>query len=198
MPFTARFADTDEVICALDYEHKLDILQAIGDRQLKSPYPDCDEPVFVVSSSLKSRLHFRHRKPVQTAYATHPESMEHRLGKLEIAKFFKDEMDRHSYGGRIVFEYPIESRKRIADVAVIYENGRIQIGECQLAPITPESIYERTADYCEQGMDVVWFLGKEALNYSNLYAVAEYQNQLHSFHFHKAEHAVQELLNAHY
>ena len=196
MPFTARFADTNEVICALDYEHKLAILQAIGDRQLKSPYPDCQEPVFVVSSSLKSRLHFRHRKPVQTAYATHPESMEHRLGKLEIAKFFKAEMDRHNYGGRIVFEYPIESRKRIADVAVIYEDGHIQIGECQLAAITPEDIQQRSVDYSEQGMDVVWFLGKEALNYSNLYAVSECQNQLHSFQFDNVDNAVRELLSA--
>jgi competence protein CoiA len=51
---------------------------------------------------------------------------------------------------------------RVADVALVYDNGNLLICECQLAKITSNELEKRTLDYYSIGADVLWFLGKEA------------------------------------
>jgi len=51
---------------------------------------------------------------------------------------------------------------RIADVLITYPNRWKTVYEIQLASITWDELSARTKDYEQAGIDVVWFLGKNA------------------------------------
>lgn len=134
-----------------------------GKGELRCPF--CKEVVFA-----RERpgfvLHFVHRSPCTSSVAHHPESPEHEQGKMELAKLLNQQIKDEVVGtAEIRVEYHLPNcgeHGRIADVALVYGNGNLLIAECQLSPITPDELEQRTRDYQSIGADVLWFLGKDA------------------------------------
>ncbi|MEO0396229.1 MAG: competence protein CoiA family protein [Cyanobacteria bacterium P01_A01_bin.137] len=99
------------------------------------------------------------------------ESPEHRSGKLFVAENAQNISEDFS-PDLVRFEYrvmmPSREKYRIIDVAFVNPSGQISAHEVQLAFITPEELTERTLDYWEAGINVIWWLGKEAKTTRNI------------------------------
>jgi competence CoiA-like predicted nuclease len=127
--------------------------------------PFCEQMVFV-----RDRpgfvLHFAHSHLCTSKIGYHPESEDHEQGKSELVKFLKQQIEGDSSQcARVEVEYSLVKcgeHGRVADVALVYDNGNLLICECQLAKITSNELEKRTLDYYSIGADVLWFLGKEA------------------------------------
>lgn len=139
---------------------------------LKEPRNELDKDDIVCqlcgnSMSLKSglvrRAHFAHKPNTicTTDYGYHPESPQHLAAKELIAKTLVKEVAEYS-NVKIEYEWRCEEVKRVADVAMLFPNGWVVVHECQLASITVEELQKRTEDYLNAGIDVVWWLGKDA------------------------------------
>lgn len=99
-----------------------------------------------------------------TKLGHHPESPEHLRGKAHLAQLLKDALVGYS-SAPVFLEYPLPEagqHGRIADVAVVFPSGYVLVYECQLASISVEEISQRTTDYANAGVEVVWFLGGKA------------------------------------
>lgn len=111
-------------------------------------------------------LHFVHRGTCQSPIARHAESPEHEEGKFVLAKYLREHIkEDDAPNAKIEVEYHLPQcgeNGRIADVALVYDNGNLLICECQLARITPDELEQRTRDYLSIGADVLWFIGNEA------------------------------------
>jgi competence CoiA-like predicted nuclease len=127
--------------------------------------PFCDEMVFPRERN-GFILHFVHRCPCTSTIARHPESPEHEQGKLKIAQFLQQQIkDDPSKCAKVEVEYRLAEcgeHGRVADVALVYDNGNLLICECQLSTITSNELEQRTRDYYAIGADVLWFLGGDA------------------------------------
>ncbi|AFY93081.1 competence protein CoiA [Chamaesiphon minutus] len=127
--------------------------------------PFCDEIVFPRERQ-GFVLHFVHQHPCTSNIARHPESPEHEQGKFELARFLSQQIKDHpNESAKIEVEYRLSKcgeNGRVADVALVYQNGNLLICECQLAKITLDELEQRTRDYYAIGADVLWFLGKDA------------------------------------
>lgn len=160
---TAINKQTGEKIKAVQYGtgHALRSQFSLGD--LVCPF--CDEIVFPRERK-GFVLHFVHRHPCTSTLDRHPESPEHEQGKLELAKFLRQQIqDDPQKVATIEVEYRMPEcgqNGRVADVALVYENKNLLICECQLAKITTDELEQRTKDYYAAGADVLWFLGGEA------------------------------------
>lgn len=104
------------------------------------------------------------------------ESPEHRSGKLFVAETAQ-EISTDFLPDLVRFEHRvmISSREkyRIIDVAFVHPSGVIFAHEVQLASITPEELTERTLDYWEAGISVIWWLGKKAKTTANIEILQE-------------------------
>jgi competence CoiA-like predicted nuclease len=124
--------------------------------------PLCNEMVFARERK-GFVLHFVHRNFCSSTIDRHSESPEHEQGKYELAKFLSKQIkDDSSQCARIEVEYRLPDcgeNGRIADVALVYDNGNLLICECQLSKITFNELEQRTRDYYAIGADVLWFLG---------------------------------------
>jgi competence protein CoiA len=127
--------------------------------------PFCDQTVFVRERKGFIR-HFVHTVNCKSKIARHPESPEHEQGKYELAKFLSQQIkDDPNQCAKVEVEYRLEKcgeHGRVADVALIYDNGNLLICECQLSKITSNELQKRTLDYYAIGADVLWFLGNDA------------------------------------
>ena len=88
------------------------------------------------------------------------ESWEHMESKALVAELLRKLVGPNA---EIVFEHRIQIRPgkyRIADVAVIYPSGLIEVHEVQLAGLTQSEMETRTDDYAEAGCPSQWWLGK--------------------------------------
>lgn len=154
MPFIGRYASTLE---------RLDITRFANPKaDLRADDIICQlcEARMIIRHGFVMRPHFAHIKACPMDYACHPEREEHRLGKYMVSRLL--EQREECAGALIELEYPIHARKRIADIMVTFTQGHRMVVEIQLASITPGQLHARTNDYFEEGVDVVWFLGKEA------------------------------------
>ncbi len=178
MPFVAKLRSGGERIDITRVERPREMLPA-GDIICQL----CGEAM-IVKAGFVVRAHFAHRPGSVCAsqWDAHPESPEHRLGKLLIAERLREEL-ADSTAARIEYEVPIREVMRIADVMVIYPNGWRVAHECQLASITTEILTQRTEDYLNAGVDVVWWLGKHAATSHNLRWVYGYQGFALELHF---------------
>ncbi len=111
-------------------------------------------------------LHFVHQHPCTSSVARHPESPEHEQGKLQLARYLNEQIKGDDQPtAKVEVEYHLPQcgeHGRVADVALVYENGNLLIAECQLSRITPDELEQRTRDYHSIGADVLWFLGGNA------------------------------------
>jgi len=155
MAFIARHKDTRERIDITRYARPRDELQA---GRLICQF--CDQEM-IIRHGMIVRAHFAHKVACTTPYVGHPESPEHRFGKMLVAEHLRQEVAEYS-DARIEFEFPIPEVRRIADILVIFPNGWRVAHEIQLASITVEYLQQRTEDYLRAGIDVVWWLGKSA------------------------------------
>lgn len=120
----------------------------------------CGQPM-IIKAGLIVAAHFAHKATCPTDYKSHPESPEHRQGKILVARSLRENVSEYSTAA-IEYEVPIPEVKRVADVLVTFPMGWRVAHEIQLASITTEELARRTEDYLHAGIDVVWWLGKSA------------------------------------
>lgn len=120
----------------------------------------CEQPV-IIRAGLITRPHFAHRSLCISDYASHPESIEHLLGKELVAQGLQEEFAEYAQA-TIQYEVKVPEVKRVADVMATFPNGWRVAHEIQLAALTTEELQQRTEDYARAGIDVVWWLGKSA------------------------------------
>ena len=103
------------------------------------------------------------------------ESWEHMEGKALVAELLRENLGPLV---EIVFEQRVQIRPdkfRIADVAVIYPSGLVEVHEVQLAGITQSEMEERTDDYAEAGCPAEWWHGKST---ADSYALRDYLREI--------------------
>ncbi len=154
---------SEQRVKAIEYDTAHSLRSKFAPGELVCPF--CDEMVFPRERK-GFVLHFVHRHPCTSNIARHPESPEHEQGKYELAKFLRQQIkDDPSQCAKVEVEYRLAEcgeHGRVADVALVYDNGNLLICECQLSKITSNELEQRTHDYYAIGADVLWFLGKEA------------------------------------
>jgi competence CoiA-like predicted nuclease len=155
MPFIARDRSTHARIDITRYEKPREILVAAD---IICQF--CTQPM-IIRAGMIFRAHFAHKALCPTDYVGHPESHEHREGKSLVAARLREEIAEYSTAA-IEFEVPIPEVKRIADIMVLFPNGWRVAHEIQLASLTTETLQQRTEDYLDAGVDLVWWLGKSA------------------------------------
>jgi len=154
MPFVAKDTETQQ---------RIDITQYANPRQeLRAERLSCQicGERMIVRQGLVFRPHFAHTKACPIPYAAHPESPEHLAVKAHVSAWLKDQPGFEE--ALIELEVPIHARKRIADIMVTFPQGHRCAVEIQLAAITPADLEARTKDYLDDGIDVIWTLGKDA------------------------------------
>jgi competence CoiA-like predicted nuclease len=154
MPFVARDAETDARIDIPRYDNPRSSLEAT-----RLVCQLCTERM-IIRQGFIVRPHFAHTKACALAYASHPESPEHLLGKFHVSAYLRTHPD--FVGATVDLEVPIHDRKRIADILVTFPHGHRLAVEIQLASITPADLEARSKDYLDEGIDVIWVLGKTA------------------------------------
>ena len=167
------FSEKHEFVCPIT---RLDVSFIKSHERLKK------EKTFV-------RAHFRHRaklaeipdhflwdgdlfKEKEGRYYVN-ESIEHQIGKQAIKKMCENTYPQLNPNTKpyIEYEYVIKlpsGKWRIADVAVIYPMGVIDVHEVQLCKITPDQLEERSYDYRTQGINSYWHFGGSANTNENI------------------------------
>lgn len=166
MPFVARLKETGERVDITTLDNPKARLKS-GDVVCQL----CEAPMTVRNEHLrlgfKVSAHFSHLPDHECSsdYDAHPESPEHLFAK----RYMRDRLTEF-YGQwalpDIELEVPIRmewrARGRIADIMVSHKMGWREVHEIQLAAITPQELQERTDDYRNSGIDVIWWLGGKA------------------------------------
>lgn len=154
MPFVAKDTETQE---------RIDITHYANPRlELRADQLACQicGARMIIRHGLMVRPHFAHTKACPIPYASHPESAEHLAGKAYVSAWLKEQPGFED--ATIELEVPIHARKRIADIMVTFPRGHRCAVEIQLAAITTADLEARTKDYLDDGIDVIWTLGKDA------------------------------------
>jgi len=126
----------------------------------------CKTQMFIRRSP-KGRFHFFHKRFCTSDYQSHPETPEHLSGKSFVAEYIFPKLAEFSTFSPL-FEEPLHEVKRIADIVSKFPMGWWVAHEIQLSSITPENLEERTNDYLNAGVDVIWWFGKSANTRQNI------------------------------
>lgn len=109
------------------------------------------------------------------------ESWEHLEGKNFVAEQLRSILGEQV---EIIFEQLVRvgdgSRYRIADVAVRWPSGLMEVHEVQLAPITLEEINQRTEDYASTCVPAQWWIGKSN---TDSHAIRDFLRNIHGGFF---------------
>ncbi|NAW70451.1 hypothetical protein D8T65_19320 [Vibrio vulnificus] len=182
MPFIGHDTVNDKRVNILNYEDP----RAIFKRgQIVCRY--CKEELVIRGNSRISvpKIHFMHlSNECKGEYKHHPESPEHLFFKELLSRDLAKDLDEYS-NARVELECPVESIKRIIDVAFIFPNGWVVAHEVQLSAITPNELEERTNDYRKAGIDVTWWLGKQANTPKNRQWCYEKLGECHTIDYEK-------------
>ncbi|BCB43569.1 hypothetical protein C4C99_RS21540 [Vibrio parahaemolyticus] len=182
MPFIGHDTINDKRVNILNYEDP----RAIFKRgQIVCRY--CKEELVIRGNSRISvpKIHFMHlSNECKGEYKHHPESPEHLFFKELLSRDLAKDLDEYS-NARVELECPVESIKRIIDVAFIFPNGWVVAHEVQLSAITPNELEERTNDYRKAGIDVTWWLGKQANTQKNRQWCYEKLGECHTIDYEK-------------
>lgn len=155
MPLIGKDKNTGERLSILDFDNPKTQL-----KRGEVLCPLCNQELHIVHTDFVTK-HFRHMVECQSDYKRHPESPEHLLGKKILAERLSNDWKEYSYC-KIEFELPVDLIKRIIDVAFIFPTGWIVAHEIQLSKISINELESRTNDYLNAGIDVVWWIGKNA------------------------------------
>jgi len=157
MGLIAKNKKTEERINILDYKEPR---QELKKDEIVCHLCDGD---LIIKSGLIRMKYFAHKPnaPCQCDYARHPESYEHLFFKKLLSENLAKEFGEY-LNAKPLLEYPIHEVKRIADIVFQFPSGWLVAHEIQLSSITIEALDERTNDYRNAGIDIVWWLGKSA------------------------------------
>jgi len=120
----------------------------------------CKSQMFIRKSP-KGKFHFFHKRSCTSNYQSNPETPEHLSGKSFVADHILPKLFKFSKFNPL-FEEPLLEVKRIADIVCKFPMGWWVAHEIQLSSVTPETLAERTHDYLNAGVDVIWWFGKNA------------------------------------
>jgi competence CoiA-like predicted nuclease len=176
----------------LETEDRLDATLFQSSSEIRKQYPpgsivcpDCGSTVFARGSS-KRLTHFFHQRKCTSTINKHAESADHLLGKKALYKKMIGDFAKEGIDVAVFYEYRLPEcgeNGRIADVLGLLPCGYKIIYECQLSPITPEKLEERTLDYASIGADVIWYLGKSADSYENREWCIDHQGESFSLDY---------------
>lgn len=134
----------------------------------------CREEVLLKSG--KSRInHFAHANPIACKFAE-GESDEHRRCKTEIFLALQKAPDVHG----VVLELPLETVR--PDVSAIIRGVRVAI-EVQMSSLSLETITQRTIDYAQRGIYVLWLLQWTPRLDATRYTPRLWEKWLHAAYF---------------
>jgi hypothetical protein len=114
-----------------------------------------------IKTETNSQPYFAHIATCSIEYQSHPESFAHRAARRFVATYLREQFRAQS-GTSIEYEVPLREVMHIADIVVTFPTGWRVVHAVQFAPITTAQLQERTNDYALAGIDVVWWLGKQA------------------------------------
>lgn len=160
MPFIALDKQSRERIVVTKLSNPRDYVKG---RQLECQL--CGGQMFLKGGS-RVTFHFFHRAGCHSNYKTNPESPEHIAGKSYIAETFLPLLMEYA-DFKPEYEVPLPEIMRVADVLVSFKMGWRIAHEIQISPISVADLDERTADYLESGIDVIWWFGKSANTVTN-------------------------------
>jgi competence protein CoiA len=155
MPFIARSKSSGKRVNILEHQNPRESL--VKDDLV---CPLCSKPLIIRAGFVRI-AHFAHKQECTSDYQSQPETQEHLLAKQYLAAEIKNIWKEYS-SASVELEYVVEECKRVADLAMIFPSGWIVAHKIQLSAITTEELNERTKDYTDAGIDVVWWLGKSA------------------------------------
>ncbi len=178
-------------LSALNYEIGERITLDDPEMDLRKVYPNLDKLVCPITGSRvvfvshyiretdarKVRAHFRSRDPHATGgiifdpeigelrgsgWRVGGERYEHLEGKAHVREWLINEhkVVPQAVETERVVELP-DGRKRIADVAITFPDGRMEAHEVQLANTSLENLEQRIDDYASVGIHSVWHIGLE-------------------------------------
>jgi competence CoiA-like predicted nuclease len=133
----------------------------------------CGQPLSIRQEHLRGGStvspHFFHLHQCVSDYDAHPESAEHRFGKLWLRDYLHELYQVEALN--IELEVPVRmdwrARGRIADLLINWPMGWREAHEIQLASITTDQLEEHTNDYLRCGIEVYWWLGNNAAKKPN-------------------------------
>ena len=132
----------------------------------------------LVCQDCHTAMYIRHTINVSAHFAHHPrtdgerclsagESPAHMEAKKAMALRMRALYPeaRHELEFSITGTEHAESRR--VDLLTIWEDGLAYAHEIQLSPISLKELAERTEDYANRGINVIWWLGSKANTYEN-------------------------------
>lgn len=164
MPITAKLKKTGKVQTSLE-------IHSPSQFRLDNPRgevvcPHCGGEMVLVGGLHSNRIvHFRHVKACTSLMESHPESLRHIIGKAHLKGLLAARLSQQKIKADVHIEYPLPyvgKSGRIADVAAMLPDMSLVVYECQLAPISVESLEQRSDDYENNGIEIVWFFGEKA------------------------------------
>ena len=157
MGLVARNKKSNEIVYIFEYENpRKDLVKSELECHL------CGSEL-IIKAGLVRVKHFAHKpdSPCSCDYDRHPESYEHLFFKRHLASNIGGEFQEY-LGVKPQLEYPIHEVKRIADIVFEFPSGWLVAHEIQLSYITIEELEDRTNDYRNAGVDIIWWLGNRA------------------------------------
>jgi len=161
MPFIALDTQTNQRIDITTIEHPRLVL--------KKEHLVCQlcHKSMLIKAGMVRQAHFAHIATTCTPeYEVHPESQAHRDAKAFLAEHLRISFKEYT-NAEIAYEVPIPEVRRVADLLALFPMGWRVAHEIQLASITTDELQQRTDDYEQAGIDVVWWLGKSANTETN-------------------------------
>lgn len=147
------------MLLALDSKQQLVLANSLSKlpksqiRKQQWQCPGCRQPV-IFKAGAKLIAHFAHRSAANCRSFSEGETKEHLLGKQQLWQKFKTKTNHVS------LEAVIPECAQRADVLVSTpQNYRLAV-EFQCAPLSATHLAQRTAGYQQQGIKVLWLLGK--------------------------------------
>lgn len=162
MPFVAEQISTGKRICTLDFKHHLELRRQYQKGDMRCPH--CQGAVHLVFAQSK-RLFWRHNRLSPTCPIGGRETAIHLITKQSLVARIAQDSRSAGVSFEIEHRFPdVGQNGRIADVAVFYENGDITAYEIQISKISVDDLKNRTEDYKNQGIEVVWIFSTQALS----------------------------------
>lgn len=174
MPFVAEQISTSKRICTLDFNHHTEIRKHYQKGDMRCPH--CHGEVHLVFAQSK-RLFWRHNRISPTCPTGGRETAMHLITKQALVARIARDYRSEGLSFEIEHRFPdIGQNGRIADVAVFHENGDVTAYEIQISPISVDDLQQRTEDYKNQGIEVVWIFSEKALKVPSvlLWSVQEF------------------------
>lgn len=167
MPFIAMNQATDERVDITKIANPRLTLRAAD-----MACPVCGWPM-IVKAGMIMRPHFSHKPGRENCpYADYAsgETQEHRDAKTILRDNLGEWFGEYGMAEPELEVYIPDvkhARNRIADLLFTFPSGWRVAHEIQLASITVRDLEERTEDYLNAGIDVFWWLGRNAATSTN-------------------------------